>query len=181
MRPFFHSPFRNGCEVWGPQLHLVPALPGWLLAHALSPQDPPASCGRVLRQRDWPRHSGGVYCSAGGFLSRVTKTLLFQGRESQKEYAKICTLSNSCSWNVRLGKTKWEPSTVRQLLQPQLWIVLYTCECMCWFLVWSHQTSTAGVHHLLSYSLLLHSSVHHTSQDKEFTRWSCPQTGLLLL
>lgn len=48
-RPFTHSPSRNGCEVWGPQLHLVPALTDRLLAHALSPEDPPAACCCVLR------------------------------------------------------------------------------------------------------------------------------------
>lgn len=46
MRPFVRSPSRNGCEVWGPQLHLVPAFTGQLLAHAFPPEDSPAArCG----------------------------------------------------------------------------------------------------------------------------------------
>lgn len=49
MRRFAHSPSRNSCEVWRPQLHLVPALTDRLLAHAFSPEDPPAARCRVLR------------------------------------------------------------------------------------------------------------------------------------
>lgn len=62
----------------------------------------------------------------------------------------------------RLGKTKWQPSTVWQLLQSQLGIVLCTCKCMCWSLVWLLVKSSdthSSLHNLPSSSLFFHSSL----------------------
>lgn len=68
MRSFAHSASRNGCEVRGPQLHLVPALSGGVLAHALPSEDPPAARRGVLRQRDRPGRVGGTDHNMQGFF-----------------------------------------------------------------------------------------------------------------
>lgn len=138
MKAFVHSASRNSCEVWGPQLHLVPALPGGILAHALPHEDPPAACCRLLRQRHRPRHVGGMHCNTQRSLSSKDSICPYHRPTSQLFPRWLA--SSSLSYIAFIGQIIYQVHKTG-VLHAVLQLPLFSARSFRWFLCLRNQQS----------------------------------------